>query len=77
MEKCKKCGQKDGIHKMSCESIKLTIMGDITKCKGDNCKVKESCYRYTAESKDFWKSWLTHPPIDKDGKCGMYLGINK
>lgn len=24
MEKCKQCGQKDGVHKMSCESRKVS-----------------------------------------------------
>jgi hypothetical protein len=26
MAKCKKCGQKDGVHKMSCESRKQVVV---------------------------------------------------
>jgi hypothetical protein len=37
----------DGVHKMSCETGKVTIIADITKCAGSSCRVKESCYRYT------------------------------
>jgi hypothetical protein len=45
-------------------------MSDIAKCTGKDCKVKESCYRFTAPSSDFWQSWLK--AIVKDGKCDMY-----
>ena len=47
---------------------------DITKCKGTDCSLKESCYRYTAKPDDY-QSWFTEPPI-KDNKCDMYWGEN-
>jgi hypothetical protein len=50
-------------------------MADIAKCTGKDCKVKESCYRFTAPSSDFWQSWMK--AIVKDGKCVMYWEIKK
>jgi len=50
-------------------------MADIAKCTGKDCKVKESCYRFTAPSSDFWQSWTS--VIIKDGKCNMYWEIKK
>lgn len=32
-------------------------MADITKCQGRNCKLKETCYRYTAKSDEYWQAW--------------------
>jgi hypothetical protein len=48
-------------------------MPDITMCKGTDCPYKETCYRYTAKSCEFWQSYFIEPPI-KDGKCEMYWG---
>ncbi len=47
-------------------------MADLTKCKGDNCPLKETCKRYTSEA-SLYQSWFVEPPI-KDGKCTMYWG---
>ena len=49
-------------------------MPDITKCKGDGCHAKESCYRFTAKPSDY-QSYFVTPPI-KDGKCDHYWGEN-
>jgi len=43
---------------------------DITKCSGENCPMKESCYRFTAEAGQM-QSYFIEPPI-KDGKCEYY-----
>ena len=51
---------------------------DITKCSGENCPMKESCYRFRAEA-DEMQSYFIEPPI-KDGKCEHYWetkGIKK
>jgi hypothetical protein len=48
-------------------------MPDITMCKGTDCPYKETCYRHTAKSCEFWQSYFIEPPI-KDGKCEMYWG---
>jgi len=50
-------------------------MADIAKCIGKDCKVKESCYRFTAPSSDFWQSWIN--VTVKDGKCDMYWETKK
>ncbi len=46
-------------------------MTDITKCSGENCPMKESCYRFTAESEGIGQTYFIEPPI-KDGKCEHY-----
>jgi hypothetical protein len=48
-------------------------MTDICKCKGTDCPLKETCYRFTAKSDDFYQSYFVDPPI-KDGKCDMFWG---
>ena len=45
-------------------------MSDIAKCIGKDCKVKESCYRFTAPPSEYWQSYIM--PKVKDGKCEMY-----
>jgi hypothetical protein len=49
-------------------------MSDTTKCKGQNCPVKEKCKRYTSKE-SIWQSYFMESPI-KDGKCDMYWGEN-
>ena len=47
-------------------------MADITKCKGEGCPIKESCYRFTVEASEL-QSYFFTPPFD--GKtCEMYWG---
>ena len=73
--KCSKCGQLNGAHKMGCETRKITIMADITKCTGKGCEFKNKCYRFTAKDSFQMQSYFTIPPI-KNGKCDMYWGEN-
>lgn len=41
-------------------------------CSGENCPIKESCYRYKAiPSKN--QIYLSEPPI-KDGTCELFWG---
>lgn len=48
-------------------------MPDISMCSGKDCPLKETCYRYTARPCEFWQSWFTNPPIEKDSKeCNYY-----
>lgn len=47
-------------------------MADITKCKGTNCDLALTCYRYTAP-KGYIQSYFIEVPL-KDGKCDMYWG---
>ena len=77
MNKCSKCGQLNGVHKMGCETRKITIMSDMTKCTGIDCKLKDKCYRYTAENNDNKQSFFTKPPLDKLGDCEFFWGLNQ
>ncbi len=45
-------------------------MSDITKCEGKNCKKKEKCFRYTAES-GVLQSFDKFDEIE--GECKYYL----
>jgi hypothetical protein len=45
-------------------------MTDITKCTGEGCALKETCYRFTA-STGMYQSFFFGVPI-KNGKCEMY-----
>lgn len=51
-------------------------MADITKCSGEGCKKKESCYRFTATSSEL-QSVFTIPPVDKNGQCEYYWEVTK
>ena len=50
---------------------------DITKCSGQNCPVKEKCYRFTAPASQY-QSYFVIPPIKttEEGKldCEHYWG---
>lgn len=43
---------------------------DITKCKGEDCPIKESCKRFTP-IESMMESYFIESPIE-DGKCEMY-----
>jgi hypothetical protein len=49
-------------------------MTDITKCTGEGCELKETCYRYTAPM-GMYQSMFVEVPI-KDGKCEYQWNIN-
>lgn len=52
-------------------------MADISKCSGEDCPVKEKCYRFTATASEFMQSYFFEPPLKiKDGvfTCEMYWG---
>ena len=41
-------------------------------CKGTDCPMKESCYRFTAIPDEFWQSYFTEVPLSDDDKCTYY-----
>ena len=49
-------------------------MPDITKCKGEGCEAKNTCYRFTA-TPSMRQSYFTESPI-KDSGCEYYLNDN-
>jgi hypothetical protein len=54
-------------------------MADITKCYGDDCPIKNKCYRYTAFANYDQQSYFTEiPGKTENGKftCEMYWGVN-
>lgn len=77
MEKCDKCGQLNGVHKMGCETRRITTKEDMTKCTGIDCKLKDKCYRYAEKSNNNKESYFTIPPLDKLGDCEMFWGLNQ
>ena len=50
-------------------------MTDISKCRGTDCPLKESCYRYTAKE-GMWQSYIFDVPYDKEKKkCEYYWKV--
>jgi hypothetical protein len=48
-------------------------MSDISKCKGTNCPLKETCYRFRAPSNDYWQAWFSEVPYNNESKnCDEY-----
>ena len=48
-------------------------MPDITMCKGKDCPLKETCYRYTAEADMYYQSYFGDEPCNKKKKeCDRY-----
>ena len=39
-------------------------MSDISKCEGNNCSIKETCYRFTAKSNPYRQSYITPDPVN-------------
>jgi len=48
-------------------------MADITMCTGDDCPLKENCYRFTAEASKYLQSYFFTPPFENN-TCEMYWG---
>lgn len=44
-------------------------------CKGDNCPLKENCYRYKAEPDERLQSYFMEPPY-KEGECKYLIAIS-
>jgi hypothetical protein len=50
-------------------------MPDITMCWGDNCPIKETCYRYTATPSKWRQSYFAETPIKEDNTCDHFMKI--
>ena len=47
-------------------------MPDFAMCPGQDCPIRESCYRFTAEVEDQeWQTYLAVAPYS-DGQCKLY-----
>lgn len=51
-------------------------MSDITKCPGDNCPLKETCYRFTAIANTFRQFYFIKSPIKENKTCDDYWEDN-
>jgi hypothetical protein len=49
-------------------------MPDLTMCEGNDCPLKETCYRYRATASEFRQSYFSDLPYDKEReKCDYYF----
>lgn len=48
-------------------------MPDISMCPGDECFIKERCYRYTAEPNEYHQSFFVNAPLKEDGSCDYLM----
>lgn len=47
-------------------------MSGITKCHGDGCSKRDSCYRYTSPA-GYFQAWMA--PNATGEKCGFFWSI--
>lgn len=52
-------------------------MPDIAKCRGTNCPLKDTCYRFTSRPSMYMQSYFGTPPIKGDGSCEYYWPEDK
>ena len=50
-------------------------MPDIAMCWGDNCPIKETCYRCTATPSKWRQSYFAETPIKEDNTCDHFMEI--
>lgn len=51
------------------------LMPDIAMCNGEDCPVKENCWRYLAPP-DHFQSYFAHPPATEEG-CDYFWDVNE
>jgi len=49
---------------------------DISMCQGDECPLKEKCYRYLAKPNEY-QSYFVTPPYKDDGSCDHLWDLSK
>lgn len=47
-------------------------MADITMCSGQDCPMRDRCYRFTAPKNDWRQSFFFNPPIKEDKTCDHF-----
>jgi hypothetical protein len=57
------------------QTARTILMADIAMCQGDQCPIKEDCWRYMAPASR-WQSYLATPPYAKDG-CEYFWDMNE
>lgn len=51
-------------------------MADIAKCRGTNCTVKDTCYRYTTKADEYYQVYMVEVPGHNE-KCEYYWSTVK
>jgi hypothetical protein len=52
-------------------------MPDISMCKGEDCPIKNKCYRFTATPSQHWQSYFTESPYQKETKKCKHFWSDK
>jgi hypothetical protein len=53
-------------------------MADISKCKGTNCPLADTCWRYKAPGNEYYQSYFTEVPYDhKSHGCDHYWQMHE
>lgn len=53
-------------------------MTDITKCTGENCDKKDTCYRYLApENPNYQAFFVAKNILDMEGSCDYYIASKR
>lgn len=52
------------------------MTSDICMCRGEDCDMRESCYRYIVSPNDKWQTYFEETPLEKDSSCKYYWPIN-
>ena len=42
----------------------------VAKCNGEDCKLKEKCYRYTKEPHPYWQTYIA--PTEQGEDCEYF-----
>lgn len=48
-------------------------MADISMCSGDECTLKEKCWRYLAKANKYEQSYVE--PLCTDGDCDLFWNV--
>jgi len=57
------------------QTARTILMADIAMCQGNECPVKENCWRYMAPT-GIWQAYLATPPYTEEG-CEYFWDMNE
>jgi len=49
----------------------------MSACNGEECKIKETCYRYTMKKHPDWQSYIKGKYDEKISKCIWFISNEK
>lgn len=44
----------------------------ISKCTGEGCNKRDTCYHFSSIPNEHYQSYFTSPVLEKNGECEMY-----